>query len=211
MKYFSGLTFSSFKFFSSCLSPTFLRPLRLLVKWQLPSEMWSRLKLDSALLTRSRSRSLVGPPDPLFIRFGRALFLFGSLLLYRWISSFKDLAQSRFELWFDLDGRWQRKRSDNRDYVPSVEERKWKFWNFPQWLAEALFVTIDASEQRIMMPGICSQRKKRSLPQMDQTSKHKKIDIFSCHIPCVSTDLSALPKKAVWSKVGNLRLWAATD
>ncbi|KAI3805644.1 hypothetical protein L1987_28206 [Smallanthus sonchifolius] len=51
-----------------------------------------------------------------------------------------------------------------------IEERKWKFWDFPQWLAEALFVIIDASEQRIMMPGICSQRKKRSLPQMDQTS-----------------------------------------
>lgn len=43
-------------------------------------------------------------------------------------------------------GRWQRERSDNRDYVPSVEERKWKFWNFPQWLAEELFVTIDASD-----------------------------------------------------------------
>lgn len=165
--------------------------------------MWSRLKLDSPLLTRSRSRSLVGPPDPFFIRFGRALFLFGSRLLYHWISSFKDLTQSRFELWFDLDGRWQRKRSDNRGYVPSVEERKWKFWDFPQWLAEALFVIIDASEQRIMMPGICSQRKKRSLPQMDQTSMfHTKIDLFSCHIPCVSTDFSALPKKAVWSKVG---------
>ncbi|KAI3784224.1 hypothetical protein L1987_43319 [Smallanthus sonchifolius] len=42
--------------------------------------------------------------------------------------------------------RWQRKQSDNRDYVPSVEERKWKFWNIPQWLAEAPFVIIDASE-----------------------------------------------------------------
>ncbi|KAJ0819014.1 hypothetical protein HanRHA438_MTg0865591 (mitochondrion) [Helianthus annuus] len=49
-----------------------------------------------------------------------------------------------------------------------------------------------------MMPGICSQRKKISLPQMDQTSMfHTKRDLFSCHIPCVSTDFSALPKKAV--------------
>lgn len=31
--------------------------------------------------------------------FKEIFFLFGSLLFYRWISSFKDLAQSRFELW----------------------------------------------------------------------------------------------------------------
>lgn len=38
---------------------------------------------------------------------------------------------------------------------------------------------------------------------LDQTSMfHTKIDLFSCHIPCVSTYFSALPKKAVWSKVG---------
>lgn len=171
--------------------------------------MWSRLKLDSALLTRSRSRSLVGPPDPFFIRFGRALFLFGSLLLYRWISSFKDLAQSRFELWFDLDGRWQRKRSDNRDYVPSVEERKWKFWNFPQWLAEALFVIIVWAADHDAGDLFTAEEEKSSSNGSDKYVSHKK-SIFLAAIFPVSLLILVLCQrkrfdpKSAW----NLRLWA---
>lgn len=51
-----------------------------------------------------------------------------------------------------------------------------------------------------MMPGIwiCSQRKKKSLDQIDQTTMFntpKSIFLAAIFDSCVSTDLSALPKK----------------
>lgn len=46
-----------------------------------------------------RKDPFLQPVSGLNIFFEEIFFLFGSLLFYRWISSFKDLAQSRFELW----------------------------------------------------------------------------------------------------------------
>lgn len=49
-----------------------------------------------------------------------------------------------------------------------------------------------------MMPGICSQRKKLGLPQMDQTTMFntpKSIFLAAIFDSCVSTDFSALQKK----------------